>query len=175
VRRARGGFTSSQRRTAGGAVESEQRTLTTVPVVHNSVEGAAALGRTYWREVERATRGLVRLRERDGRPELRLLRSGPRLLCFSRPELTAADGRVTYRVGICGGLLARRPAGSFELVQTDAGAVELRSTIRGFYPSLAARPGAPPFTGGLYRLLQARLHVRISRRYFASLIGGAAR
>ena len=53
--------------------------------------------------------------------------------------------------------------------------VRLESAIAAFHPRLAARPGAPAWTGELYKRVQARLHVAISRSYFRELTGGAAR
>jgi hypothetical protein len=49
----------------------------------------------------------------------------------------------------------------------------LRSTITGFYPRLAAREGKSDWTGGLYSLVQSRIHVAVSRRYFVRLIAEA--
>ena len=56
------GWESTQRQTALGAVESEQRVRLLRPVVDGSVDGAQRLGSAYWREVERFTFGLVRSR-----------------------------------------------------------------------------------------------------------------
>ena len=52
------------------------------------------------------------------------------------------------------------------------GDVELRSAIAGYYPRLAARPGAPAWTGEVYNQVQARLHARVSRSYFRNLARG---
>jgi hypothetical protein len=54
------------------------------------------------------------------------------------------------------------------------GEVELRSVIAGYYPTLAARPGAPAWTGEVYNQVQARLHARVSHRYFRHLARTAA-
>src|SRR5215208_3931138 len=51
------GWESTQRQTALGAVESEQRVRLVRPVVDGSVDGAQRLGSAYWREVERFTFG----------------------------------------------------------------------------------------------------------------------
>jgi hypothetical protein len=144
-------------------------------VVDGSPTGALALGRAYWVQVERTTRGLVRLRGGAEQPELAIGRRGPALLRFGAAELEAGADAVAYRVAIAGGLLTREPAGTFELRQQGRGPCELRSTIRGFHPTLAGRPGGRGWTGALYRQVQARLHVRISRRYFAGLLAGGAR
>jgi hypothetical protein len=72
-------------------------------------------------------------------------------------------------------MLARRAAGSITLsMRGGAGQVELRSAIAGYHPTLAARPGAPAWTGELYDQIQARIHARISRRYFHHLIDQVA-
>ena len=49
----------------------------------------------------------------------------------------------------------------------------LVSTIAGFHPTLAGRPGAPAWTGELYKRVQARIHVAISCNYFRRLIAEA--
>ena len=133
------------------------------------------LGAAYWREVERLTRGFVRTRSRGGGMELRLARRGPTLLRFGPPQLTATTDAVSTTYPITGGLLARRAAGSITLsMHGGADGVELRSAIADYYPTLAARPGAPAWTGELYDQIQARIHARVSRRYFHRLIDRAA-
>ena len=54
------------------------------------------------------------------------------------------DTGISAAYPITGGLLARRPSGSLTLsMEARDGEVELRSAIAGYYPTLAARPGAP--------------------------------
>jgi hypothetical protein len=48
---------STQRQTAHGAVESEQRVRLVRPVVDDSVDGAQRLGSAYWQQVERSPSG----------------------------------------------------------------------------------------------------------------------
>jgi hypothetical protein len=81
---------------------------------------------------------------------------------------------VLSRFPIDGGLLARTPAGSISFSQTAGSPVILRATIDGFFPRLAGRPGAPAWTGALYRHLQRRIHTAVSRRYLRRLIGEEA-
>ena len=82
---------------------------------------------------------------------------------------------VSTTYPIVGGLLARRAAGSITLsMRGDDDRVELRSAIAGYHPTLAARPGAPAWTGELYDQIQVRVHARVSRRYFHRLIDRAA-
>jgi len=169
------GWESWQRQTSEGAVESEQRVLIGKPVVEFSETGAERLGRTYWREVERATRGLVRAQERNGGVELRVLGHGPPLLQFGPPALHVTETLVRCTYPIEGGSLARRPAGEIDFAQIGTSPPLIRSTIRGFFPSLAARQGKRDWTGALYSQVQSRVHVAISRRYFARLVGEAHR
>jgi hypothetical protein len=169
------GWESWHRQTAHGAVESEQRVRLHAPVVETTADGAQQLGATYWDEVERAMRRLVRRRRRDGGLELRVLGVWPVLLAFGEPELLVDGARVSCSYPIAGGVLAQRAAGRIEFVQSADGELDLRSAIRGFLPALAARAGRPHWTGALYNQVQNRIHVAISRRYFARLIRGAAR
>lgn len=164
------GWQTSQGQTEDGAVESEQRVVLPGLVVECSEAGAERLGRAYWHEVERVTRRLVRARESSGRLELRVLGRGPVLLRFGRPGLESTNGLVSCRYPIEGGLLAQKAAGEIVFAQAGGATPVLRSTIRGFFPSLAARQGEPDWTGALYNQVQSRIHVAISRRYFARLI-----
>jgi hypothetical protein len=72
-----------------------------------------------------------------------------------------------------GGLLARHAAGAITFAQTSLPRPSIRSTITGFFPRLAARQGEPDWTGALYSHVQSRIHVAVSRRYFARLISEA--
>jgi hypothetical protein len=165
---------STQRQTALGAVESEQRVRLVRPVVDGSVDGAQRLGSAYWREVERFTFGLVRVRQGLHGMELRLLGRRPLLLAFGRPVTDIAEGSVRCGYPITGGLLAHQPGGEIVFAQDQVGdRLWLRSTITGFFPALAARPGEPDWTGALYSQVQRRIHLAISRRYFSRLIGEA--
>jgi hypothetical protein len=169
------GWETWQRQTRDGSVESEQRMGLREPVVEYSAAGAERLGTAYWREVERVSRGLIRPRERNGTLELRVLGRGPALLRFGRPALEATDRLVSCSYPIHGGLLARRPVGEIVFEQVGGSPPIVRSTIRGFFPSLAARQGERDWTGALYSQVQSRVHVAISRRYFARLMEEARR
>lgn len=164
------GWNTWQRQTEDGAVESEQRVVLRAPVVEFSAAGAQRLGRAYWREVEHVTRRVVRARERNGALELRLLGKGPALLRFGPPGVEATDELASCSYPIRGGLLARRPTGEILFAQVGGRPPALRSTIRGFFPRFAAREGEPDWTGALYNQVQSRIHVAVSRRYFARLI-----
>ena len=166
---ARGGlpgpWSSSQGRSPAGAFESVQRVELPGPVVERSAAGARRLGELYWRELERWTLGLVRVRSTARATELRLLGAGPALLRFGEPELEVSRGAVGCRYPIRGGLLARSPAGSISFAQSGVDGVEVSTTIAGFFPRLAARRRK----GLLYPHVQARLHVALARSYFARL------
>jgi hypothetical protein len=162
---------STQRQTAQGAIESDQRVRLHLPVVDGSVDGALRLGRAYWREVQRFTFGLIRARQGDDGVELRLVGRRPLLLAFGPPVVDVAEGSLRCRYPITGGVLAREPAGQIVFAQERVGdRLRLRSTITGHFPTLAARPGEPDWTGALYSQVQRRLHLAISRRYFMRLI-----
>jgi hypothetical protein len=53
------GWRSTERRCDDGAIASEQRMQVPRPPVERSAGGARRLGRGYWLEVTRASRGLV--------------------------------------------------------------------------------------------------------------------
>ena len=164
------GWRSSETRTEDGAVESTQQVWAHEPVVAMSEHGAKQLGSIYWREVRRATRGLVRVRELDSAVEIRLV-GRPTLLRFTPAQLTVEPDAVSCVYSITGGLLSREPTGTITFTQRKLDdRVLLWSGIKGFHPTLAARPGAPDWTGELYKRIQARLHVAISGDYFRRLI-----
>jgi len=162
---------SDSRQSRTGAVVSEQRLRVAGAVVAVSPEGGRILGRVYWDEVERFTRGLVRAREHAGGVRLLLL-GRLNLLSFGPAEIRVGGNAVVCRYPILGGLLARGPGGTISFAQNAGEQPELRSTIGGFFPRLGARPGRPDWTGALYAHVQARLHGAVGRRYFARLARG---
>jgi len=164
---------SREQQTSDGAFESEQRVELRAPVVEFSVAGAERLGCAYWREVEHVTRRLVRPRLEDSSLELRLFGQGPALLRFGPPQVEATEEFVRCSYPIEGGLLARRPAGQIIFAQVGGSRPALLSATSGFFPRLAARKGRPDWTGALYNHVQTRVHVAVSRRYFARLIEAA--
>jgi hypothetical protein len=171
------GWRSVQRLTPEGAVESEQCVELGRLAVAHSAAGARDLGRRYWYEVERSTFGIVRARPVDEheRVALRVLGRRPALLEFAAAEIVVSDDEVTCHYPIRGGLLARGPRGALALTQRREPRLGLRSTITGFYPRLAARPGRPGWSRPLYALVQHRFHVWISRRFFQALAEGRRR
>ena len=168
------GWEASERVLESGGFESRQRVLVPEPVVEASEAGARVLGVTYWRAVERFTRGGVRASWTGGGGRLRLL-GGATLLTFGPPELAFDGGLVSCRHEIRGGLLALRAGGSVTLAQLAVGdEQELSVTVEEYLPRLAARVGAPWWTGALYAKGQSPFHAAVSRRYFELLVRSTA-
>jgi hypothetical protein len=163
------GWASVERRRDDGAVETAQRVVAARPVVTLTADGGCALGRAYWLEVARAWRGVVRCRESAAGVQLLLFGVGPPLLCFGPAQVQVEADVVRCRYPVLGGLLARRPGGALTLSQVGTKRPELRSEVTGFFPRLASAPGAPAWSGALYRHVQSRAHVALSRRFFRRL------
>jgi hypothetical protein len=168
------GWETTERVLDSGGVESRQRVLVPEPVVEASEAGARTLGVTYWRTIDRVTRGGVRATWSGGGGKLRLL-GGATLLTFGPPELSFAGGVVSCRHEIRGGLLALKAGGAVTLTQRpDGPEQELSVTVEEYLPRLAARTGAPRWTGALYIKGQSPFHAAVSRRYFELLVQGRA-
>ena len=168
------GWEAGERVLASGGFESRQRVLVGEPVVETSASGARVLGVAYWHAVDRFTRGGVRASWNASGGKLRLL-GGLTLLTFGPPELSNAPGDVSCRYEIRGGWLALRAGGSVTLAQRAHGELqELSVTVQEYLPRLAARVGAPRWTGALYARGQSPFHAAVSRRYFAALIRSRA-
>ena len=164
------GWETSERVLESGGFESRQRVLVAEPVVEASEAGARTLGVTYWQAVDRFTCGGVRASWTGGGGRLKLLGAAT-LLTFGPPELSFDGGLVTCRHAIEGGFLALRGGGSVVLAQRpDGDQLELSVTVEGYLPRLAARAGAPQWTGLLYAKGQSPLHVGVSLRYFELLL-----
>jgi hypothetical protein len=164
------GWETSERVLESGGFESRQRVLVAEPAVEPSEAGARTLGLIYWQAVGHFTRGGIRVSWTGDGGKLRLL-GGPMLLTFGPAELSFEGGVVSCRHAIEGGLLALRGGGYVTLGQRPEGdEQELSVTVEGYLPRLAARAGAPPWTGILYAKGQSPFHVAVSRRYFALLL-----
>jgi hypothetical protein len=61
-----------------------------------------------------------------------------------------------------GGLLARSPGGALVVAQTGRERTELYVAVTGFFARLGS--------GAVYRHVQQRIHMAVSRRYFTRLI-----
>ena len=168
------GWESIERVRESGDVESRQRAFVDEPVVESSEAGARWLGVTYWDAVSRSTRGAVRATWSESGGRLRLL-GGAALLRFGEPELRHADGVVSCRYAIDGGFLALQAGGAVMVAQrTLDSAYELSVTVDQYMPRLAARVGAPRWSGLLYIRGQRPVHEAVSRRYFELLQRGHA-
>jgi len=164
------GWETLERVLEPGGFESRQRVLVAEPVVEASESGARTLGVAYWQAVDRFTRGGVRAHWTGGGGKLKLLGAAT-LLTFGPPELSFDGGLVSCRHAIQGGLLALRAGGSVALEQRpEGGRHELSVTVEGYLPRLAARAGAPRWTGMLYARGQSPFHAAISRHYFELLL-----
>lgn len=165
---------SSERVLEAGGFESRQRVLVGEPVVEVSEAGARTLGVTYWRAVDRFTRGGVRASWAGDGGKLKLVGAAT-LLILGPAELSYEGDVVVCRHVIRGGLLALRAGGSVTLAQRpEEGQQELSVTVEGYLPRLAARSGAPAWTGLLYAKGQRPFHVAVSRCYFALLLESRA-
>jgi hypothetical protein len=164
------GWESSEKVLESGGLESRQRVLVPEPAVEASEAGARTLGVTYWQAVDRFTRGGVRASWSGGGGKLKLL-GGATLLTFGPPELSFDTGVVSCKHEIRGGLLALRAGGSVTLAQRpEDDQQELSVTVEEYLPRLAARAGAPEWTGLLYMRGQSPFHAAVSRRYFDLLV-----
>lgn len=164
------GWESSERVLEPDGFESRQRVFATEPAVEVSEAGARTLGVTYWQAVQHVTHGGVRASWTGDGGRLKLL-GGPTLLTFGPAELSFDPALVSCRYAIEGGLLALRAGGSVTLAQRpDGERQELSVTVEGYLPRLAARAGAPAWTGVLYARGQRPFHAAVSRRYFQLLL-----
>jgi hypothetical protein len=168
------GWESRERVLESGAVESRQRVVVAAPVVEASEAGARTLGVGYWSTIDGLTRGGVRATWGNAGGRLRLL-GGLTLLTFGPEELTFAEDLVSCRHEIRGGLLTLEAGGSVTLAQRAQGPrFELSVTVEEYLPRLAARVGAPRWTGALYLRGQSPFHAAVSRRYFDLLVRSRA-
>lgn len=143
--------------------ESVERVDLPRQLVAATPEGAADLAGWYWEELERSTRGLVRVRP-DG-PGIRLvLGRGVTLLRFGEPEAVVSGDGVESRYPILGGALASRPGGTLTIAQRAEPGPQLEVAVAGYHPRLAGR-GLAFHRGLLYSALQAPLHRLVSRRF----------
>jgi hypothetical protein len=156
------GFDSRESRAPDGSIETEQRVSAPVPVVPFSDEGGRTLGRRYWLEVSRVARGLVVAHVGDAGVEVRLAGLDVTLLRLGPGDVTVESDRVTCRYPLRGGLLSRVEGGQFAVAQIAGERTELSVAVSGFF----ARRGV------LYRHLQRRLHIAVSRRYFRRMVAG---
>jgi hypothetical protein len=158
------GFDSRECRAHDGSIETEQRVSIPVPVVPFSEDGGRTLGRLYWLEVPRVARGLVVARVGAAGVEIRVAGLDLTLLRLGPGDVSAESDRVTCRYAVRGGLLARVEGGQLTVAQIAGERTELSVAVSGFF----ARRGL------LYRHLQRRLHIAVSRRYFRTMVAGSS-
>jgi len=167
-------WATTERVLESGGFESRQRVVVDEPVVDASASGARTLGVTYWRAVDRFTRGLVGATWSGDGGRLKLL-GGATLLTFGPAELSFDAADVRCRHTILGGLLALRSGGSVTLAQRPFGEQhELSVLVEEYAPRLAAPAGWPEWAGALYLKGQSPFHAAVSRRYFGLLVGSPA-
>ncbi len=133
------------------------------------------LARTYWRFLQRATLGLVRVYYTDAERYVCLLVPQLKLLTFRAPEYEMDERRGLVRWRIEKGLLVARPGregdGYLEIdVERHPSdrdgrvnvAVEVE--VANFYPAIASRLGR-----WLYAQTQSRIHVGVTHGFLRSL------
>jgi hypothetical protein len=76
--------------------------------------------------------------------------------------VTVEKDRVTCRYPILGGLLTRHAGGALVIAQTGREPAELYVAVTGFFARLGS--------GAVYRHVQQRIHLAVSRRYFTRLL-----
>jgi hypothetical protein len=160
------GYSSRDSRAADGSLETEQLLVMPAPVVPLTVEGGEALGLAYWDAIAAVSRRLVRVAAEKHGVDIALVGVSAPLLRLGPPEVTVAGDRLTCRYPIVGGLLARRGGGALVVAQSGDGPAELRVAVTGFFSRLGGGP--------VYRQLQQRIHLAVSRRFFRRLLEGCA-
>jgi hypothetical protein len=143
-------FRSSESRAPDGSIETEQRVFVPAPVVPLTEDGGRA----------RVAHGLVRAHTGEKGVEIDVAAVGVTLLRLGPEQVTVERERVTCRYPIRGGLLSGAVGGELVVAQLEGDPTELCVAVSGFF----ARRGL------MYQLLQRRLHVSVSRRYFRSLL-----
>jgi hypothetical protein len=152
-----------ERPSAEGGIDSVQRIALGHGIVPTTAAGARELGVRYWAELERCSRGAVRVRDRAG--EITHVLAGVlTLFRFGSGQVRVDDKVVECRFPILGGVLVARAGGSLAVAQRSGRAHELDVSVTGYYPRLA--------TGSLrrvrrlvYATVQRPLHLAVSRRF----------
>jgi hypothetical protein len=161
-------WSTLERETEAGAVESRQWITLPRELVAPDEGGARELGRQYLAEVARFSRGLVRPRRRADGVALVLLGLVP-LLRFDPPEVGHENGTVECRYPIRGGLLVARPGGSLVVAQRPG--VELDLLVAGYFPRLGGSTRRRSLRRAVYAALQSRAHRAVGRRFLERAAG----
>ena len=165
-------WSTHERETEAGAVESRQWITLPRDLVTPDDGGARELGRRYLAEVAGFSHGLVRPRLRADGVALVLVGVVP-LLRFGPPEVGHENGTVECRYPIRGGLLVARPGGSLVVAQHPG--VELELHVAGYFPRLGGRARPRSLRRALYTALQARAHRAVGRRFLERAAGEVSR
>lgn len=168
MERAASHWSTVERETAAGAVESRQWIALSRELVADDDGGARELGRRYLEEVAKYSRGLVRPRRRADGIALALAGVVP-LLRFDHPELGHDNGTVECLYPIRGGLLVARPGGSLVVAQRSG--MELELVVSGYFPRLGGSVRRRSLRRALYTALQARVHRAVGRRFLERAAG----
>jgi hypothetical protein len=168
VERAVPRWSTVERETEAGAVESRQWITLPRDLVPPDDRGARELGRRYLAVVAAFSFGLVRPRRRKDGVALVLARVVP-LLRFGPPTLGHENGSVTCRYPIRGGLLVARPGGSLVVAQHPG--VELELVVAGYYPRLGGGARRRSLRRAVYSAVQARAHRAVGRRFLEGAAG----
>ena len=161
-------WSTSERETETGAVESRQWITLQSALVPVDDDGARELGRRYLIEVAWFSHGLVRPRPEPDGVALVLAGLVP-LLRFDSPAVGVENGRVECRYAIRGGALVARPGGSLVIAQRPG--VELELVVAGYFPRLGGRTRRRSLRRALYTAIQARAHRAVGRRFLERAAG----
>ena len=170
---------STELDTETGAVRSVQSAEVALPA--DTIEdlwtptSLERLARTYWRFLQRATLGAVRVYYTDTERYVCLLVPQLKLLTFRAPEYEMDDRRGVVRWRIEKGLLVARPGregdGYLEIdVERKSSSrdgcvnVAVEVEVANFYPAIASRLGR-----WLYAQTQSRIHVLVTQGFLRSL------
>jgi hypothetical protein len=124
----------------------------------------------YFEIAEWSVAPLVRIRWEHGGPVIRLRWSGLPLIVMGPPTFEMSAGRRAIGVPIVGGLLSRAaPRASLRIILTHR-SPEICALVdlEGYCP----RGQTNPVIRRLCRQVQARLHVRVGRRFLRELAAG---
>jgi hypothetical protein len=154
---------------ADGAVRSIQAADITLPPEALeklwSPENLERLARTYWRFLERATLGLIRVHYREDGRDVKAFGLIP-LLTFEAPEYAMDADRGIVRWRIEKGILVSRPhEGYLEIdVRRLPNGLHVEVEVANFYPAIANRIGRWVYTN-----TQSRIHVIVTHAFLRSL------
>jgi hypothetical protein len=168
-----------------GAASSTQAARVTLPRAELdrlwTPEYLERLARTYWRFLNRASLGLLRIRYAPDSRDIVFLGRPFVLIGFKRPEyeIESDYGSVTWRI-VRGLLVAPRGRGKgylkisvmrppVEHESSDEVTVNVTSEVRSFYPMIAGWGWFAAIGRELYKFTQLRIHVIVTNAFLRSL------